>query len=93
MPQQTYSKFLAEHTEEFNALSKKSRIVSMGRLVTFATLLILVYFYFQTRTNVTLALIGVFFVGFVFLVRLYNQLSTKNEFNKALMEIKMKLIF
>ena len=87
MPQQTYSKFLAEHTEEFNALSKKSRIVSMGRLVTFASLLILVYFYFQTRTNVTLALIGVFFVGFVFLVRLYNQLSTKNEFNKALMEI------
>ncbi|MEJ6798652.1 MAG: DNA mismatch repair protein [Crocinitomicaceae bacterium] len=87
MPQKSYSTFLAEHTDRFNTLSKKLRTVSIGRLVTFTTILVLIYFYFQSRQNVVLVLMAAFFVAFVFLVRLYNQLSTKKEFVKALMEI------
>ncbi|MEJ6492927.1 MAG: DNA mismatch repair protein [Flavobacteriales bacterium] len=87
MPQKSYSTFLAEHTDRFNTLSKKLRTVSIGRLVTFTTILVLIYFYFQSRQNVVLVLMAAFFVAFVFLVRLYNQLSTKKEFVNALMEI------
>ncbi len=87
MPQPTYTHFRKAHGQEEAALRQQLRWMSVARLLSFLFVLLALYYFLRYHISwcglASLPLLA----GFVWLVRLYEQTSTKAALTAALKQI------
>ncbi|WP_269225658.1 MutS-related protein [Flavobacterium eburneipallidum] len=82
-----YKNKVTDYKEALRKINKKYNSISLLRLLSIFFCLFLVFYYIKTNEILYLVLAIVFFVGFVFLMRLHTRLSFQKQLTSALLKI------
>ncbi|MGO4770644.1 DNA mismatch repair protein [Flavobacterium sp. W22_SRS_FK3] len=82
-----YKNRLSYYTESLHKTNKKYNTISLLRLLSIFSCLFLIFYYIKTDNILYLIGALVFFVGFIFLMRIHSRLSFQKQFLTALLKI------
>ena len=82
-----YSDKIAQFTAALSTINRKYNTISVIRLIVIVSLFVSIYFYIEKQTLSILVMAIVFFVVFLFLMRLHSKLVFDKSITKALLAI------
>lgn len=82
-----YQNKLVHYTEELSKTNKKYNSISILRLLSIFSFLFLMFYYIKTSEILYLISAVVFFICFIFLMRIHSRLSFQKQFLIALLKI------
>ena len=78
-----YSTYLSEANQFFSKFKNQSRLIATIRLIYFFAALVVLYFLFPQGWKIVIGVSFVLFIGFIFLVKLYQQSEQKRNYWKT----------
>ncbi|MCI9846904.1 MutS-related protein [Flavobacterium pectinovorum] len=82
-----YKEKVLHYTESLNKTNKKFNSISLLRLLSIFSFLFLMFYYIKTDKILYLISALLFFIGFIFLMRIHSRLSFQKQFLTALLKI------
>ena len=82
-----YSSHVRLFTDQLNSINSKYNFISLFRLGSLLISFTAIYYYFQQHEIIWLGLAALFFVGFLFLMRIHSKLQFQRKMSQALLDI------
>lgn len=83
----SYQNKVIHYSELFSKINKRYNSISLLRLLSVFMCLFLLFYYIKTNEAFYIVLALLFFVGFIFLMRVHSKLSFKKQLTTALLQI------
>ena len=83
----SYQNKVIHYSELFSKINKRYNSISLLRLLSVFMCLFLLFYYIKTNEAFYIVLALLFFVGFIFLMRVHSKLSFKKQLTTALLRI------
>lgn len=83
----SYQNKVIHYSELFSKINKRYNSISLLRLLSVFMCLFLLFYYIKTNEAFYIVLALLFFVGFIFLMRVHSKLSSKKQLTTALLQI------
>ncbi|MEA9415839.1 MutS-related protein [Flavobacterium sp. PL02] len=82
-----YKKNVSSYSDALSAINKKYNSISLLRLLSIVSCLVLGYYYIKTDATVYLVSAALLFIGFIVLMRIHAKLSFKKKLTETLLKI------
>lgn len=83
----SYQNKVIHYSELFSKINKRYNSISLLRLLSVFMCLFLLFYYIKTNEAFYIVLALLFFIGFIFLMRVHSKLSSKKQLTTALLQI------